>query len=213
MRGSRTDSAGGFAQTKPPEPSPAPGCAARPRRRAGLPGGLPPRCHPESLHVYSWAPTTCWAWGQSDLELVPVPEIKAGLAGYQEEEVGVREPRERSCGVRWEEGRPGPMLCPQTEPVAFVTGTTPRAPETGGWGGCLGAVRSGRRDRAGSPGDGSARGTHHPGRRGAPQPPPGRLEGGPGGKPHQGRPRHPRAARTRVASSGPGDNGGRGKKG
>lgn len=73
----------------------------------------------------------------------------------------MREPRERSCGVRWEEGRRGPRLCPQTEPMAFVTGTTPRAPETGaGGGGCPGAVRSGRRDRAGSPGDGSARGTH-----------------------------------------------------
>lgn len=111
----------------------------------------------ESLHIYSWVPTTRWAWGQSDLELVLVPscppKIKAGHTDHKVAKLGVgeREPRERVLlgetgggGVEGASaqagtlGVPGPRLCPKHEPLACVTRTMTRAPGRSCPGGRLG---------------------------------------------------------------------------
>lgn len=140
--------------------------------------------------------------------------------------VSEREPRERVLlgemggGASTQAGTlgvPAPRLCPKREPLACVTRTTPRAPGRS----CPGAFGSrGRLDRAGSPGDGSgARSAHlsRPPRSsrclGALQPPPGRSEGGQGGKQHnRGGSSAPVSCRDPRGFLRPRDNGREGEK-
>lgn len=141
--------------------------------------------------------------------------------------MGLREPRERGCGVKLEEGTsalrrgswgprpPGRALNASLWPVSPERRPGPRG----------GAVQSpsavgGRLDRAESPGGRLGRSENPPlpaeeilpPPRG-PAAPPGHLEGGRGENQHtEGCPQLPRAARTRVASSCPSDNGREGEK-
>lgn len=185
--------------------------------REGSPCGLPARGHLESRHVYSWAPTACWAWGQSDPELVPVPKIKARLADY-EEEVGVREPRERKL---WGEMGGGALKAPALWRSGWACWPHVVPPKRArGLCNQKGAVRSGAAGQSREPG---ARGTAQrealtsrpPPRAPAAPAAPARPSGGRGGrKTAQRGVRSPRELRgPEWLPPAPGTMGGRGKKG
>lgn len=203
--------------TKQLKINPAPGSSAVRGAEWGAPQVSFPVFLSDSLRSYPWLPPTCWAWGQSDPQLVPVPpKIKARHTDYKVVQVGGG--REGAKGTRvvgemggggrlgrrhpgGDPGSPGPRSVPPNTSLWPVSrDRSPRGPGRS----CPGAFGRGSGwTEPGAAGDGAGAWSTHLSppprssrRLGAPQSPPGRPEGGREGKPaNRGGPSAPASLR------------------
>lgn len=220
--------------TKQLKINPAPGSSAVRGAEWGAPQVSFPVFLSDSLRIYPWLPPTCWAWGQSDPQLVPVPpKIKARHTDYKVVQVGGG--REGAKGTRvvgemggggrlgrrhpgGDPGSPGPQSVPPTQAFGLCLEIgPPGAP--GGAVRALSAVAAAGQSRE-PRGTARARGAPtSPRRRDPPAAsgprsprPADRRAGEKENQPTEGAPQLPRVSGTRAPSSRPGDNGKEGEK-